>query len=230
MRRGSKTIGVIGTIIVIFTLSAFFLSDAEKTALYSWAFTFLLLAEIVLCAGLTAVKASGTNHHNIFVRSGISAALFLYTAAALIMVLFMRLFENRLHTYILFQLGIIALFAIVILLILTFSRRIADSNRQLADSRNFIETCEQRVYDLLSDDKNQEYRNHLSTLLESLKYSDKIGLSSVDDRILSQIEVLENALGNTEKNKDDVIKIFSEAATFINRRAGEIQRLKKGGF
>jgi len=230
MLRRNRTIGIIGAIIVVFTLSAFFLLSFERIALYLWALTFLLIAEIILCTGLIAIRSLDANHNRVFIRSGITSSLFLYFAATLIIVLFVRQFENKLHTFILFQLGIIAFFAIIILLLLIFSRRIANQDCKTIDDRKCIDACEKRVYDLLSDNKNIGYRNDLNKLYNSLKYSDKIGSSSVDDKIESQIALLESALGNTEKDKNHIMKLFSEISTFINQRTGEISRLKRGSF
>lgn len=231
MRRGNgTTIGIIGAILVGFTLIAFFLLNIERIGLYLWALTFLLVAEIVLCTGLIATKSLGANHSKVFVKSGIIGSLFLYFLATLISVLSVRLFENKPGTFIILEFGIIVLFAIIILSILAFSQRIADNDRKIVEDRGFMEACEKRVYDLLSDDKNKEYVDDLNALFESLKYSDKIGASSADDKIAVQITILENALNKGETSKDDVRKIFGEISTFMNQRKGEMKELKRGGF
>lgn len=232
MRKNSSTviIGIVGAIFMIFTLSAFFLLNIERIALYWWALAFLLLAELVLCTGLVCLTSLGARYDKAFVRSGITGALSLYFIAAIISVLTAGLFKDRLNTFILIQLGLLALLAIIILLILVFARRIADNSRKIVNDQRFMDVCEKRAYNLLADTKNKEYENNLNTLYENLKYSDKVGTSSVDEKIAAQLSILENSLNSSKESKDDLLHIFDEISTFLNQRKIEIGELKRGGF
>lgn len=230
MRKGSgTTIGMIGAITVVFTMIAFFLSEIERSALHLWALAFLLLAEVVLCSGLIAVKSLDANHSKVLVRSGITGALSLYFFITLVSILFAGQFRDRVNIFIILELGIIALFAVIILMILACSRSIAGRNRRM-NERDFLKDCELRVYNLLADSKNKEYKSALNVLYENLKYSDSIGSSTLDDKIAVQITLLEGVLSSYKNNRDDVLRIIDEASGNINQRKKEIGELKRGGF
>jgi Na+/proline symporter len=121
---GAIPTGVIGIIVIAFSLAAFFLLDIETSAVNVWALTFLLLSECVLFGGLMGLQFLRARHSNVFLRTGTATALFLYFAATVISVFFAGLFKEKLNTFILIELTIIALFAIVAISVFAFSRMI----------------------------------------------------------------------------------------------------------
>ena len=127
-KNGIFSIGIIGLIVIVFSLAAFFLLDIEKISVHIWALTFLLLSEIVLFGGLIGLRFTGGNSSIVFLRSGISTALLLYFAATLVSVFFSGMFKEKLNTFILIELAIIVLFSIIIISILAWSRGIARRN------------------------------------------------------------------------------------------------------
>lgn len=133
MRSSKLTIGVIGAILVAFTLSAFFLLNFEGIPLYVWALSFLLLSEVVLCAGLLGVRALGANHGKTFASAGLTGILILYFISTAVSIVFTSKFVDNMNGFILLELGIIALFAILFIATLNFSARISASNRRDAE-------------------------------------------------------------------------------------------------
>ena len=128
IRNGVLPIGIIGIIVVAFSLAVFFLLGIEKTAVNVWALTFLLLSEIVLFGGLIGLRFTGANHSKVFLKSGVTVTLLLYFVATLISALFAGAFKENLNTFILIELAIIVLFAITIISIFACSRGIACRN------------------------------------------------------------------------------------------------------
>ena len=122
--------GIIGLIVILFTVTAFFLMEIEKTPLNFWALAFLLLSEIVLFTGLICLRFAGINQNKVFLRSGIISALFMYFFATLISMLFIRGFKENLNIFILIQLAIIMLFAIIIISVFAFSMGIERRNQE----------------------------------------------------------------------------------------------------
>ena len=139
MKRSIGALMIIGVIVVAVTVGAFFLLNIEKIVLHTWSFSFLLLAEFVLCVGLILTKTLVGNHSGIFVRAGIPSALLLYFITVVICTFLTRCFQDNLNTFILLQLVVIAVFAIAIVLILTFSNRIDLSDRKVLEKMEMEE-------------------------------------------------------------------------------------------
>lgn len=128
--KGVKSIGVMGLIVIAFSLSAFFLLDIERIALYGCALTFLLLSEFVLFGGLIGLRLTGVNHSRVFVKTGLVSVLFLYFFSTLISVLCASFFRESFSAFVLIELAIIAFFAIIALSVLSFSRKIRRNNEE----------------------------------------------------------------------------------------------------
>ncbi|MCL2760562.1 MAG: hypothetical protein FWD70_02820 [Desulfuromonadales bacterium] len=122
---GVISIALIGIIVIAFSITAFFLLDIERIAVNVWALAFLLLAELALFGGLIGLRFIGANHGKVFLRTGIATVLWFYFIATFVSVLFARAFRENLKIFILIELTIIVLFAIVAISIFAVSRSIA---------------------------------------------------------------------------------------------------------
>ena len=121
-KGGVLPIAIVAVIVISFTLAVFFLLDIERAALNLWALAFLLLSEAILFGGLIAVRLSGAGHSVVFMKSGVTATLLLYFVVTLISMFFTRIFTDNVNAFILMELAIFALFAIITVSILAFSR------------------------------------------------------------------------------------------------------------
>ena len=129
-KNGIIAIGSIGVIIIAFTLAVFFLREIERIPVNNWALAFLLLSEAVLFGGLIGLRLIGTRHNKAFLRAGVASSLSLYFAATLISTLFAGMFRENLNTFILIQLAIVAMFAIVTIAVFASSRGIERHNQE----------------------------------------------------------------------------------------------------
>jgi len=128
-------VGIIGAIVTIFTIAAFFLLGFERLAIHWWALTFLLLSEIIFFGGIMGLSLLKGDHNKVFLRTGISTALFLYLIATVIgVILFVGIVRLNLNYFILIHLAIVSLFGIAAVLILAASRRIAASDEKSYDA------------------------------------------------------------------------------------------------
>ncbi|MCL2078936.1 MAG: hypothetical protein FWH17_03730 [Oscillospiraceae bacterium] len=127
-RNGIISIGIIGAIVLALTLAAFFLLGIEKSTVNIWALSFLLLSICALFGGLIWLRFAGSQHSKVFLKLGVTTALTLYFGVTFASVFFAGLLKEKLNTFILMELSIIALFAIIIVAILAFSRRVARRN------------------------------------------------------------------------------------------------------
>jgi len=128
MRNKSSaiSIGAIGVLIVAFSLAAFFILDIEKTAMNMWALTFLLLSEFILFGGLIGLRFTS----KVFLTAGFGTILFIYFGATLLNICFAKWFIVNLNTFILVEIAIITLFAIITITIFSFSRGIERRNEE----------------------------------------------------------------------------------------------------
>jgi len=129
-KNGVIAIGIIGLIVVIFTLAAFFLLDIEKISMNIFALAFLLLSEVVLCSGLIGLRFADENRSAVFLKAGVSTSLSLYFAATLITVFLAGNYIKKLNTFILIELAVIVLFAIVTISIVVWSRSVSHQNEE----------------------------------------------------------------------------------------------------
>lgn len=128
IKSGVFSICIIGLIVIAFTLAAFFLLDIDKVPVNIWALIFLLVSEIALFGGLAGLRLVNENHSLVFLRAGVTTALSLYCAATFIIVFFTGAFYNKLNSFILIELAVVALFSIITVSIVTWSRSIARRN------------------------------------------------------------------------------------------------------
>lgn len=128
IKNGVLSIGIVGLIVIAFSLAVFFLLDIEKNAVNIWALSFLLLSEAVLFGGLIGLRFAGGNHNAVFLRAGVTTTLSLYFAATLISVFFTGSFEDELKKFILLEIAIVALFLIAAISIIAWSSGIARRN------------------------------------------------------------------------------------------------------
>jgi len=136
---GIKSLALIGILVIALTLAVFFLLEIATVTVNVSALVFLLLAEVVLFGGLIGIQFSGANHSRVFLASGLTGALLLYFVSTLILTFLAGLFRERANAYILIELGVVVLFAITAIAILSFSRGIARQNEEDATKTGSIE-------------------------------------------------------------------------------------------
>ena len=127
-QSGILPIGAVGIIVIAFTIGAFFLLGIERITLNWVALIFLLISELVLFSGLIGLRFSYLRHGNVFLKTGVTTALSLYFAFTLASMLLTRVLTEKLNTFILIEIAIVALFAMISIAILAFSRAIDRRN------------------------------------------------------------------------------------------------------
>ena len=227
---GIISTAIAGLIVIAFTLAMFFLMDFERTAVHWWAFGFLIFSEVALFSGLVCMRFLSSQFSTIFIRSGLSVTLFAYFLVTLISIAFTNSFVDMLNAFILMELAIIAFFSIIIISLLVFSQKIRFDDNETRKAGNLMNVCEQQVHSLMIDSKNKDYTEQLNSVYENIKYSDKIGSSSVDVKIYETLTKLKEILSSEETQEEAVIPVFSELSSLVNLRKIEIGGAKRGGF
>lgn len=229
MKKTNLTIVLIGLIAIALTLATFFLFELVQHEVYIWALCFLLLAEIVSILGLTLGGKIGNSQSKSFFRSGGFVALSGYFLTTLLLTVLSGLFKRNIIVFIYIEIILLSIFAILILLVFLFTNRSGNMDRKIVESRQFMQNCEKRLHALLADSKNKSHSQRLNNLYESVKYSDKIGASSLDGKIEVKLTVLENAVLAAEDGSR-IAERIDEVLTLVNQRKTELLETKRGGF
>lgn len=223
-------IGIIGFLLIAITCCIFFLFGFEKTAARILALCFVLFSEILLFVGLLILSFYNDLVNQVFIRSGVIGVLSLYFASTVTLSLFSHAFSDSVTPLVLTEIIFLAVMLIVLTLLLFFSLRINHSDAKAISERKLMQICEKRIYDLLVDPKNQGFETKLKKLYETIKYSDKIGSSSVDEKIVGAIMRLEKGLESPDQKDENSETILDEITAFVSQRTMEIAENKRGGF
>lgn len=224
-----NSIRLIGLIIIAVTLGIFFLLNFEKTAGSWWSLLFILVAEAALCVGLEIIYSMNSQINKMFIGSGISVTLALYLITTIISSLIVNKLKFNVNVIIITEIIILALTAVIILLFISFSQHVNTTDQKIVNDRKLMQVCEKRIYNLLTDTKNKDFESELNSLYECIKFTDKIGNSSVDEKIVTLITKLEqsNSIGIAD---NEIHNTFNEIFTLLNQRKMEVAESKRGGF
>ena len=223
----------IGAIVIATTLAIFFLSDplSAKTSLEWLSLAFVILSEIALFTGTTILSVQVSPTSRIIMHSGILSTLFIYWLATLAGAFFKNIFKDNSSGYIILQIIIIALTAIIIILLHSLAARVGNMDASIEQSRGLMDDCQKRLFGLKSNDNYLQLQKPLNDLYEMLKYGDKIGSSTVDSEIAGEIANLEKALANKDTtltaNTDTIV---GNLKLLIKQRDMELAQAKRGSF
>lgn len=223
----------IGAIVIATTLAIFFLGEplSTKSRLEWLSLAFVILSEIALFTGTTILSAQVSPTSKIIMHSGMLSTLFIYWLATLVGVFFKDLFKDNLSGYIILQVIIIAITAIIIILLQSIAARVGNMDASIEYSRGLMDDCQKRLFGLKSNDGYLQFQEPLNDLYEMLKYGDKIGSSTVDSEIAGEIANLEKALANKETlltiNTDTIV---GNLKLLIKQRDMELAQAKRGSF
>lgn len=218
---------IIGFIVLAATLSIYMLLDFTKTYASITGITFVLFSEFALFFGIIALVSGQDSRNNIFLNAGIVSLLLLYCIATTAICLFSGRFDNKISFLWFFEVIAFAVTVVVGGVTFLVSARIDNSDQRIESDRKLMMLCEKHISDLLLHHRSKPYEPQLLLVLEKLKYCDKIGSSSVDERIVGEILKLEKELSHENSNSDN---IFEKITALISQRNTEIAENKRGGF
>lgn len=116
-------------IAIVAVVAGFFLLSVEQIAIHLWALAFLVLSLLLsmgLLAGIAQSKGSGKD--TVFYSAGIGAIVWIYQIAVIISVALVGVFDQKVGPFVITEVAIIAVFAIVTLAVNFFAMRTYSSN------------------------------------------------------------------------------------------------------
>lgn len=219
-------IGICGIIVVIVTIATFFLIGFNNSTTGYIGLGFLIFSQVALFLGLIINFSYNNAPNNVFMRTGVTTCLVFYFIATAILLIVSGQFNGSVNALITFEIILLAVMLIITLTIISFGIKISNNEQKILSDRKLMQICEKRIFDLVSKNKNKACEPQLVVIHEKLKYCDKIGASSVDEKIVGAIMKLEREL----QVENDATEIFGEISSLILQRNSEIAELKRGGF
>lgn len=132
---GKISILIIGIIVVAVSIVVFATRSISVIPVYQVAFGFLLLAEVVFFVGLIFSPSKEIGDKIISV-AGITSMSIIYLIATIILSLFAGFFMGNLKNFVVIEIVIVAICAVIGIVIVMFSRRAATSDKKLNDGEN----------------------------------------------------------------------------------------------
>jgi len=93
-----------------------------------------------------------------------------------------------------------------------------------------INEYEKRLFNIVSNPQNAEFKTELNKMYEDLKYSDKNGVTDEDFKLDSILFRLEKVLTMEGENRKEIPVVMEELKMALARRKMEISDSKRGGF
>jgi len=126
-------------IIIVFSLVAFLLLNIELSTINVWALIFILISEVVAFIILTYLRTSENSCNTIFIKSGITVSASLYCIATLVCSVLAIVFMSNLNLFILIQIALMSLFAIIMIIMFSFATKVYQRNVEYTVKKDITE-------------------------------------------------------------------------------------------
>jgi len=237
MSHKSKTIAIIGIslIILIVTLVVFFLGYTNHpNKVIDWiGLTFVLISEIALFGGTTAILLRKyTGSQKLFVLGIFSILCIYFTITCILSIFSKNIFENNVRGFTTTQIIIMAIVLIISILLYTIGISVTEKDSKIMYSRLIMKDCESLAFSLKSNAKFHVYFSLLNKIYEEIKYSDKTKSINEEQAIYDKINKLEEVLSNNKSNPkvEDISIIVDEIVLLIKKRNLSVLQLNQGEF
>lgn len=180
---------------------------------------FLLIIEVM--ATIKALKVPNT-----IMGTSIILLNIIYLGIVLVLSLvFVNLFPLFIKKYVLINLLLIAIVAIVDVVLMFFSDRAEDNNMHHSSVTSVIDECVVKASELLFHDTTDKYKTDIEEIVDMLKYSNKAMMCGCEMDILSGLEEAIDLI-NTD-SADEVVKQLSKVKKLIKLRSIQIKKAGK---
>ncbi len=221
-KNSSMTVLLCGLIAMIVTILFYMLAfDNIFTLPMRWlSLLFLLIVEVI---GI--VKALKFNRSVLGVTTIVISLIHL-SAVFVISIIFVNLLPFLIKQYVLLNLLLIAVIAIVDILILYFNNRAKESNQKYSNASAVIDECLITAEKILIEIETLEYKDDIHKVVEMLRYSNRNELCGTEGDILTRLEELHNLIRTD--GSSDIKDRIKELQNMIKLRS--IHTKKKGKF
>lgn len=217
----SKTVMLCGLVAMIATIIFYLLA-------FDNIFTLPMRWLSLLC--LLAVELLGTAKahrvcRNIFGTTIALVGLIHLVAVLILSLVFVNIMPLLLKQYLLLNLLILAVVALLDILLVHFNQKGTVENQRYTDSAIVIDECLMKAKSLLLEtDLSKEYAQEIKEIVESLQYSNRSALTGCEGEIVSKLDVLYEMV-----KADDADAVSKTAKDIQNTLKLRTVQLKKSG-
>jgi uncharacterized membrane protein len=224
---------IICLIVVSVTFAIFFVgfSKNERTSVDYASLSFVLISEFILFTAFSLLAVNIIYMKTVLIRSGIITTLSGYWVLTTFISLFFRkVFMNNLGGFILIQMIIMSITAIICITLFMVSSRVENSDDN-TNKKNYLRDGENIAFSLKSNVEFQPHINHLDELYKALKYSDKISKdAALDKEINNKITILSGYLKDKEMKEAEIKQYIDHIISMIKERNMITLQGKRGSY
>ena len=223
MNKSKLTALVGGSIAAVATVISYLLIFDNIFAMpIRWVSLLLvLITEALLTAKAFVVKADLINHASMV--TGFAHFL----AVIIVSVVFLSVFQSGVKAYVLLNVLMLCILAMVDLFVLHFGKNTSSSNKKIAHAKERMNACFDKVQSLIVIHGQSNYKADLIDISDLIKYSDNTESTEYESQIMSKLDELEAQLSD---NEDGVPGLISEIKNAIKLREIKVKSLKRGGY
>ena len=229
MNKRIKVFFSIGVIVIAATIAVLCLLIQDWHGMRSAAFRAIIWAESTFVLGLLLSEYLAEKTEQLLFRSASYVLLTVYAVGAIgLSFLFISSKESMLRLFIVLQIALFAVIAVLLVAIYAFSTRELASNSRTMDAVTQHNDMVQRLILAAIRLGQDEYAPVIKKLAEDLRYMDASSVFPADEKISMAISALETELYK-EVMDSNMIKERAETLNqFINERRLQASTIKRG--
>lgn len=230
MNKRSKSIFLSGCIVLAATIMVSMLCIKDWSGLTGLAFSTMLLAEIVFFAGFISVEWIAEKTEQVIARSAVYTLVCAYAAAnILVSILYIVFFKEKVTSFAVIQVVLLAAAAIAVIVSLTAGKSIYESNDNTMKAVINVEALIERLNQLAVSPACTDFSSSLRKLSDDLRFTDISKSVQEDADISDVISAIEIESGHSSEHTFETIKTaLIRLNSLIEQRKLTVSASKKG--
>ena len=223
---------LVGVLIILLTLAVFFLANIGPKDSLDWlGLTFVLFSELASFGFIVYYGQNFTGSSKNIYQSGILTVLLVYWIITVGFSFMKDEFDDYVHLYVLINILIFGITAMLAIMIFSASLRIHNSETKTDESMKFMLQLEHDLFVLKNDQSLESFRPNLNKLYDLVHYSDKVGSTMVDSQIAEVYADFKSLLyDNPQDQNESLVQFEAKIVSALKQREYELTRMKRGGI
>lgn len=201
-------------IVLIVTITLFFLSHGLHTEMEKAGLLYLVLAETILFAGLLLTERLARTSCGIIIRAGGYSVLTLFAAASILLtILFLTTFPNQVVLFSLLQIVFFAIAAVLYFIIWGASRRSQKKNRPAVEAHAVRRGLCSRAEQMAKSCGDSAAASGLNEVSEGLRFGEFTVTQEMNRQVSDELDRIETLMGH--RNSGDRAAEIEESIAWI---------------
>lgn len=214
----ARVLMIIGLFLFAFTSGFYLLFGSNRTESSYWAFGLLLVSEAIFAFGLTVTLSLRTRLNERWLRVCFISIFSLYLIAMLVLTVLLDSMVSHLHYLFLGAAVIHVVLLLLLTLLFYIERHILLQQKRKAQSISVVVEAEQRLAALVGVHQNLPIIGPLTALYEQVRFADKNGYTSFDNRISTTLGELERDCGSERIDNKTIQEKIEVLERLIRKR------------